>query len=120
MLPAVGQGAIGLQLRADDAATAAFIAALDDPDTDCRVTAERACLEVLDGSCRTPIAAHARLAETGDELSLEALVALPDGSEVHRVTRSGPRETAVALGRAAGEALKAAAGEDFLARLAAE
>ena len=68
-LPAVGQGAIGIETRADDAKTRALVAAIDDPDTATAVTAERAFLAVLDGSCRTPIAGHARLRDGDVALS---------------------------------------------------
>ncbi len=119
MLPAVAQGAIGLEVRADDARTKAWLAPLEDPSSACRVAAARACLEVLDGSCRTPIAA---LAEPPDEyggLRLRALVAMPDGSRLHRAERRGAAAEADALGRAVGAELKAAAGPEFFAALAA-
>jgi len=118
MLPAVAQGAIGLEIRADDAATHALIAALDDPLSARRVTAERACLAVLDGSCRTPIAALAEF-EDAATLHLRALVCMPDGSRVERAERHGPAAEAEALGRDAGEALRAAAGPAFFAALGA-
>ena len=60
-LPAVGQGAIGIETRADDDATRALVAKIDDADTATALAAERAFLAVLDGSCRTPIAGHARI-----------------------------------------------------------
>jgi len=60
MLPAVAQGAIGVEIRSNDAVTRGALAALDDRDSAIRVAAERACLAVLDGSCRTPIAALGR------------------------------------------------------------
>ena len=65
MLPAVAQGAIGLEIRSDDAGTRDTLAALDDRDSAIRVAAERACLAVLDGSCRTPIAAFAEFEAGG-------------------------------------------------------
>jgi hydroxymethylbilane synthase len=79
------------------------------------VTAERALLAVLDGSCRTPIAAHAEI--FGTALRLRGLIALPDGSESHRAEDTGNAtlDGAAALGRAVGERLKALAGPDFLA-----
>jgi len=117
MLPAVAQGAIGLEIRGDDAATRGFLAALDDPDSAVRVAAERACLEVLDGSCRTPIAAFAEFEDDGATLRLRALVALPDGSQAHRAERRGSPGDAVALGCDAGEELRAAAGPEFFATL---
>ena len=115
MLPAVAQGAIGLELRRGDDKTRAWLAPIDDRASQRRVTAERACLEVLDGSCRTPIAAYAELA--GETLTLRGLVALPDGSRLHRAEFSGPAADAALLGRAVGNALRAAAGAAFFAAL---
>ncbi len=117
MLPAVAQGAIGLEIRRDDAATRDTLVALDDRDSAIRVAAERACLAVLDGSCRTPIAAFAELEDAGARLRLRALVALPDGSQAHRAERRGAANEAAALGRDAGAALRAAAGPAFFAAL---
>ena len=90
MLPAVAQGAIGLETRLDDTRTRDWIGALNDPESERRVAAERACLEVLDGSCRTPIAALATLNDRAAEVSLSALVCMPDGSQAHRAARAGP------------------------------
>jgi len=119
MLPAVAQGAIGLEIRGDDAATRGYLAALDDRDSAIRVEAERACLAVLDGSCRTPIAAFAELEDGGKVMRLRALVCLPDGSRAYRAERRGAASEAAALGRDAGEELRAAAGPAFFAALAA-
>jgi hydroxymethylbilane synthase len=105
MLPAVAQGAIGIECRADDAATRARLAPLHDTPTAICVAAERACLARLEGNCRTPIAAYAEL--TGDRLHLRALLAAPDGSRVLRDSRQGPAAEAVALGQAAAENLLA-------------
>jgi hydroxymethylbilane synthase len=117
MLPAVAQGAIGLETRLEDQATRDLVAALDHPESACRVAAERALLAELDGSCRTPIAAHAEIDGAGG-LTLTSLVVLPDGSDLHEDRRQGSAETPEELGRAAGEALKAAAGPAFFAKLA--
>jgi len=114
MLPAVGQGAIGIEFRADDGAMAELMTSIDDPATSTAVAAERACLAVLDGSCRTPIAALAEH-EQGAGLRLRSLIALPDGSAVERDERRGSAASAVDLGRAAGEALRAGAGPAFAA-----
>lgn len=111
MLPAVAQGAIGLEARIDDAATNARLVALDHAPTHAAVRAERAMLAVLDGSCRTPIAGYARIA--GDRLTLDGLIAAIDGSAVHRARREGAVADAETIGRAAGAALKAAGGPDF-------
>jgi hydroxymethylbilane synthase len=79
------------------------------------MAAERAALAALDGSCRTPIAAHARVA--GDRLSLDALVALPDGSAVFRTSREGAASGAAAMGTDAGTELRARAPASLFAEL---
>ena len=108
MLPAVGQGALGLECRDGDARMTRLLAPLAHrPSTDA-VRCERALLETLDGSCRTPIAGLA-VADGAGGLRLDALTASPDGRLCHRVARAGPTSDAAALGRDAGEALKAAA-----------
>jgi hydroxymethylbilane synthase len=117
MLPAVAQGAIGLESRQGDQATYAFIEALNDPLSLQRITAERACLAVLEGSCRTPIAVLAE-AEAASGLYVRGLVAEPDGSQVERAELRGPARDAAALGRDLGEELRRRLGEDFFARLA--
>lgn len=111
MLPAVGQGAIGIECRADDAPLRALLAALDDPPSSACVRAERALLAALDGSCHTPIAGHATCAD-GD-LRLRALIARADGSRCLRSERRGPIADGAALGRDAGLELKARAGPGF-------
>ena len=100
-LPAVGQGAIGITVREDDHATRVKLSAVLDAETGYALAAERAFLEVLDGSCRTPIAGHATA--SGHELTLRGMVLRPDGSEVHEGEERGPvteaREIGVRLGR---------------------
>ena len=113
VLPAVGQGAIGIEMRADDARLRALLAPLDHRATTLCVTAERACLAELDGSCHTPIAAYAELAADGHGMWLRSLIALPDGTAVHRDEREGSVADPIALGRAAGQRLKAAAEPTF-------
>ena len=112
MLPAVAQGAVGITCRGDDEKGQAYLAALNCPETFTRVIAERALLRVLDGSCRTPIAALAEI--DGETLTLKGLIAKPDGSEVLHVERSGPVSDAEAIGIEAGEDLKDRAGPGFL------
>lgn len=112
ILPAVAQGAIGLETRADDERIRRLLAPLNHAETFVRVTAERACLAELEGSCRTPIAAYAELA--GDVLRLRALIALPDGSRVHRREATATAIAAKDLGHMIGRTLKAMAGPDFL------
>ena len=111
LLPAVAQGAIGITCRADDADALRILAPLNCKDTFDRVTAERAFLTRLDGSCRTPIAALAEL--DGDRLSFRGLIVSPDGVTVHTTTRSGSRADAAAMGVDAAEELIKAAGPGF-------
>jgi hydroxymethylbilane synthase len=113
-LPAVGQGAIGIETRADDAKTRAFVEAIDDADTSAALAAERAFLAVLDGSCRTPIAGHATL--DGGTLRFRGIIVKPDGSEAFEVWREGHRETAAELGADAGRELRDRASADFFVR----
>lgn len=115
MLPAVGQGAIGIEIREEDDRTRAWLEAINDVPTYRRVMAERACLDVLEGSCRTPIACLAEI--EGDELHLRALIAEPDGSRHWREERRAPIEQAEAMAREVGAVLRAAAGEAFFERL---
>ena len=110
-LPAVGQGAIALEARADDVRTRDLVAAVDDADTATALTAERAFLAVLDGSCRTPIAGHA--ATVGPDVRFRGMILRPDGSEAHQTGRVGPRQDAAALGADAARELKALASADF-------
>ena len=118
MLPAVGQGAIGIECRAEDARVRELIAPLNHAPTLARVTAERAALAALDGSCRTPIAALAEFegAAGGDgagALALKVLIAKPDGSALFDTRRRGPAAEAEAMGRDAGEELRKTAGPGF-------
>ena len=113
--PACGQGAVVIECREDDAAIFALLAKIDDAPTATAVRCERAFLEVLDGSCRTPIAGHARI--EGDDLVFDGLLLAPDGQTVFSERRSGPAVEATAIGTAAGRAIRDQAGEDFLARL---
>jgi hydroxymethylbilane synthase len=81
-VPAVGQGALGLEARADDARTKALLAPLEHPDTRIAVEAERAYLARLEGGCQLPLAAHAQLSHGGTRLRLDALVGSPDGQTI--------------------------------------
>ena len=112
-LPAVGQGCLAVVARADDTRVLPLIAPLNNTMSAQALTAERAFLAVLDGSCRTPIAGHAVVA--ADRLHFQGLIAKPDGSRQLRVEREGPRDDAVLLGAQAGRELKAQAGGDFFA-----
>ncbi len=110
-LPAVGQGAICIETRADDAATLALVGLIHHADTAAALTLERAFLRVLDGSCRTPIAGLARVVD--GVLHFDGLILRPDGSEAHAIRREGPVAEAEAIGAEAGEVLKALGGPDF-------
>jgi len=112
MLPAVAQGAIGIETRIGDERVAALLAPLNHEESMVRVSAERALLAALEGSCRTPIAALAEFVGA-DRLRLRGLIATPDGRACHRADETGARADAEALGRAMGERLKAAAGPGF-------
>jgi hydroxymethylbilane synthase len=111
MLPAVGQGAIGVECRTNDEGARALLAAIDDPASSACLRAERALLAALDGSCHTPIAGYAEFA--GGRLTLRALIARPDGSESLCAARSGAIADGEALGCDAGRELKARAGPGF-------
>jgi hydroxymethylbilane synthase len=113
MLPAVGQGAVCVECRAEDASVRAWLAAIDHRPTATCVAAEHAMLVVLDGSCRTPIAGHAILAPDGI-LHLRGLIVKPDGSELIATERRGAATDAEALGRDAGHELKRRGGPGFL------
>ena len=104
MLPAVGQGALAIEARADDAAVREILAPLHDPASAACVTAERAMLAALDGSCRTPIAGFAEL--TGDRLRLRAILLSPDGSAERRAEGDGNASEPEALGREIGARLR--------------
>jgi hydroxymethylbilane synthase len=112
-LPAVGQGAITIEARADDARTRALLAKIDHAETSVALACERAFLAVLDGSCRTPIAGHAVL--DGGAIMFRGMILRPDGSEAFETSRSGKRSEAVALGADAGAELKRRAPPDFFA-----
>ena len=107
MLPAAAQGAIGVEARADDTAVLDLLAALDDSTTSLCIAAERAVLAALDGSCRTPIGAFATLDTGSDTVSLQGLVARPDGSELHRLSDAAPAAEAVAMATEMGNRLRA-------------
>ena len=111
MLPAVAQGAIAIEQRIGDDAISAMLAPINHTKSQLRVTAERAFLKVLDGSCRTPIGGLALL--EGDKLELRGEVLRPDGSEAFNGSWFGTAANPEALGIEAGEALKAKIGEGF-------
>jgi hydroxymethylbilane synthase len=111
MLPAVAQGAIGIEIRADDDATALLLAPLNDAATALCVAAERAYLAQLEGSCRTPIAGYAELRDGA--LRLRGEILTPNGAQAFSAERSGTAQEAMLLGEATAAELLQAAGADF-------
>ncbi len=115
-LPAIGQGAIGIECRDEPGALRDLLARLHDPDTGACVRAERAMNQALNGGCQVPIAGHAVLDERG-EILLRGLVAEPNGSVMLRCEVSGPAADAEDLGRSAAAALLAQGAGEILTRL---
>jgi hydroxymethylbilane synthase len=114
-LPAIGQGAIGIECRSDDARVHALIEPLHHAATAERVWAERAMNARLQGGCQVPIAGHA--VHEGDDLYLRGLVGTPDGSRLLRAEGRAPAAEAEALGERIAEALLAQGADDILAAL---
>jgi hydroxymethylbilane synthase len=110
-LPAAGQGAIAIETREGDAATRALLAKIDHADTSAAVAAERAFLAVLDGSCKTPIGAHAVIED--ETIRFRGLIARPDGSAAHDTSATGRRSDAVKIAEDCARELKQRAGADF-------
>ena len=113
MLPAVAQGAIGIECRKNDPRTNELLRQIHHYNSAVCVSAERAFLKVLEGSCRTPIAAYAEL--SGNTLHLRTLIATTDGSIIHRTERKGNATDAESMGTDAGQELKARGGDHFFA-----
>jgi hydroxymethylbilane synthase len=111
VLPAVAQGAIGIERRESDMRAAAMLEAIHDGPTGQRLAAERAFLKGLDGSCEMPIAGLAEL--DGSTLRLRGEILRPDGSEVLTDDRSAPVEDGASLGAEMARDMRARAGEDF-------
>ena len=103
MLPAPGQGALGLECRADDTTTQQLVAQLDDPASRVTTAAERSLLAKLHGGCSAPVGAWGRL--RGKRLLLDALVASLDGTQVLRTAVEGSQDDAEALGQRAAQQL---------------
>jgi hydroxymethylbilane synthase len=114
MLPAVGQGAIALEIRAGDTGTASVLSGLDDYPTACAVGAERALLRVLEGGCQVPIGAYARIEKAGEVLLIDAMVASLDGGTVVRGRTHGDPAGAEEIGRALAETLLAGGADRIL------
>ena len=117
-LPAIGQGAVGIECRVDDPRVNALLAPLHDPDTAARVEAERAMNARLEGGCQVPIGGHAVL--EGDQIWLRGLVGTVDGSEIVRGEIRGPRGEAAHLGVALAEELLEHGAAEILRELYAQ
>ncbi|MGP3229540.1 hydroxymethylbilane synthase [Serratia bockelmannii] len=111
-LPAVGQGAVGIECRLDDSVTRALLAPLNHAATETRVRAERAMNTRLEGGCQVPIGSYAEL--DGDSLWLRALVGAPDGSQMVRGERRGPVAEAERMGVELAEELLARGAREIL------
>lgn len=111
MLPAVAQGAIGIESRLDDELALAMVQPLNHEETAIRLRAERAFLRALDGSCRTPLAGLAVL--DGEKLAFRGEILRPDGAQRHFTSREGTLSEAEAMGLDAAEELRALGGPGF-------
>lgn len=112
-LPAVGQGAVGIECRVDDARVKALLAPLNDALTSDRVMAERAMNLALEGGCQVPIGSYAVI--EGDELWLRGLVGKPDGTQVIRADIKGQRNNARELGLQLADTLLSQGAKEILA-----
>lgn len=115
-LPAIGQGAIGIECRSDDEAINALLAPLNHPETALRISAERAQNTRLNGGCQVPIGGYAELI-AGDQIRLRGLLGFPDGSQIFRSEKTAARSDAEALGVAVAEDLLAQGGDKVLTQL---
>lgn len=114
-LPAIGQGAIGIECRADDPEINEILSALHDDETGLCVTAERAMNARLNGGCQVPIAGFAQL--QGEQLFMRGLVGNPDGSVLYRAERTGGLDQAEVIGRLIAEDLLAQGADKILQAL---
>ncbi|WP_162797381.1 hydroxymethylbilane synthase [Vibrio cholerae] len=114
-LPAVGQGAVGIECRVNDQRVRALLAPLNHADTAARVRSERAMNLTLQGGCQVPIGSYALL--EGDTIWLRALVGEPDGSQIVRGEIRGPRTQAEQLGITLAEQLLSQGAKEILERL---
>jgi hydroxymethylbilane synthase len=118
-LPAIGQGAIGIECRSDDKEINALLAPLNHAETALRVSAERAQNTRLNGGCQVPIGGYAELLD-GDKIRLRGLLGFPDGSQIFRSEKQGLQADAEALGVAVAEDLLAQGGGKVLTQLGIE
>ena len=114
-IPAIGQGAIGIEIRSDDERVRKLVAALNDQQTAVRVAAERALNEALQGGCQVPIAGYAEISH--GVILLRALVGRPDGTELVQGVISGKPEDAEDLGRVLAEDLLSRGAREILQQI---
>jgi hydroxymethylbilane synthase len=114
-LPAIAQGALGIECRDNDSGILEALSPLADIETETAVLCERAFMSILDGSCRTPIAGYATV--DNNLLHMRGLIIRPEGSAHHAIDLSGDIKDAEKLGETAGRELLAKAGKDFLKSL---
>eukprot|EP00388_Colpodella_angusta_P004824 GDKJ01015462.1.p1 GENE.GDKJ01015462.1~~GDKJ01015462.1.p1 ORF type:complete len:376 (+),score=108.28 GDKJ01015462.1:1-1128(+) len=117
MLPAVAQGAIGIQTKNSNRRAIRYIKALNHPETKLAVIAERAFLEGLDGSCKTPIAGHAWIDQKDGKMHFKGTVLSCDGKEGFDVVMHGEPHEAEEIGREAASMVRKEAGEEFLEKV---
>lgn len=115
MVPAIGQGALAIEVRGDDAELLAGLDSLRDPDTEAATRAERAFLRRLGGGCQVPLAAHARVKQ--ERLELTGVVVSLDGRRAVRGTETGPQGDAEAIGTRLAEKLLHEGGREILAAI---
>jgi hydroxymethylbilane synthase len=108
MLPAVAQGAVGIETRADDARARDMVARINDTISEIAVAAERGFLAALDGSCRTPLAGYATV--EGAQIAFRGMALTPDGAQVFETSRDGAAADAARLGTDAGEEVRRTGG----------
>jgi len=112
-LPAIGQGAVGIECRSDDDEINALLAPLNHKDTAIRVSAERAQNKRLNGGCQVPIGGFAELLDD-NRMRLRGLIGFPDGSKIFRAEKEGSQDDAEALGVAVAEDLLSQGGGEVL------
>jgi len=115
LLPAMGQGALGIETRVDDATTYGFISVLNHEQTNYAVTSERSLVGRLDGGCQVPIGAYAKIED--NLITLKGLVASLDGEIIYRSTNIGPVNDAIKIGRDLGSKLLKMGANEILEKL---
>lgn len=105
-LPAVSQGAIGIQCRRDDSRILNYLTGLNHKDTQLAVECERAFLTALEGNCRTPIAAQAKILSNNKEIEFRGIISKPDGTDLISIHKIGSIDDNIKIGYEAAEEIK--------------